>query len=195
MQVEEELAQVFPQKDMLITIGVFDGVHIGHKYLISQLKAYAKQQDLLSGVVTFRQHPQKVLSPQIELTLLSSLSQKIELLKKEGVDVVIPLSFTSELAQLSAHQFVALLKKYLKMRGLVVGYDFTLGRNREGNIDMLRELGQEMGFSVIEAYCRRIYGDIVSSTAIRKTIARGDKQMAFEMLGWETKLDIAQGCL
>jgi riboflavin kinase/FMN adenylyltransferase len=70
------------------------------------------------------------------------------------------------------------------MKGLVVGYDFTLGRNKEGDINTLRKLGQEMGFNVIEAYCRRLNGEIVSSTAIRKALAKGDKERMLDMLGW-----------
>lgn len=115
MSVEEELASVSPTKDMLMTIGAFDGVHIGHKYLIAQLKEHARRRNLFSGVVTFRKHPRKVLSLQSELTLLTGVSQKMELLKKEGVDYVVPLSFTPELARLSAREFVALLQKYLNM--------------------------------------------------------------------------------
>ena len=80
MQIEEELAGLSPQKDMLLTIGVFDGVHLGHKYLLSQLKEYAKQENLLNGVITFRQHPQTVLSPQARLSCLTDLEQRIELL-------------------------------------------------------------------------------------------------------------------
>jgi riboflavin kinase/FMN adenylyltransferase len=194
MQIEEELAQYSLKKETLVTIGVFDGVHLGHRYLISQLKAHAEKQNLLSAIVTFKQHPCKVLGIQPELVLLSNTTQKIELLKKEGVDIVVPLSFTQSLSNLSARQFLILLQKYLKMRGLLVGYDSTLGRNREGNTDMLRKLGQEMQFHVIEARCRKINGEIISSTAIRKAIGRGDKQRVWDMLGKEFKLDIARSC-
>jgi len=183
MQVEEELATFSPKKEMVLTIGVFDGVHLGHKYLISQLMEQAEQQDLLSGVVTFRQHPQEVLLPHIKLPLLTDLTQKTNLLKNEGVEVIITLSFTLELAKLSAHQFVSLLKKYLKMRGMVIGPDFALGRNREGNADTLRTLGQEMDFRVTVIPPVMINGEVVSSTAIRNALDDGDMKRALSLIG------------
>ncbi len=183
MQVEKELAQLSPQKDTLLTIGVFDGVHLGHKYLISQLKKCASEQGLLSGVVTFRQHPQEVLLPQTKLPFLTSLAQRISLLKDEGVEVIAVLSFNCELAQLSPRQFLSLLKKYLRMRGLVVGPDFALGRNREGNTNTLRALGQDMNFSVSVVPPVMINGERVSSTAIRKALAEGDMGRVHNLFG------------
>ena len=183
MRVEEELARLSPEKDMLLTIGVFDGVHLGHKYLLSQLTERARQQDLLSGVVTFRQHPQEVLSPQAGLQFLTNLAERINLLKSEGVEVIIPLSFTSELAQLSAHQFVSLLKRYLRMRGLVIGPDFTLGQNRAGNIDSLRALGQDMNFTVTVIPPIMINSEVVSSTGIRNALINGDMKKVLNLAG------------
>lgn len=184
MQIEQELAELSPGKDILLTIGVFDGVHLGHKDLISRLKALAWQRNLLSGVVTFRQHPLVVMSPQTELPSLTDLSQRIDLLKNEGVEAVIPLSFTRELAQLSVRQFVSLLKEYLGMQGLVIGYDFALGRNREGTGDTLRALGQDMNFTVNAMPPVIIDGEVVSSTAIRNALANGDMKRVQKLLGY-----------
>jgi len=183
MQVEEELAGLSPKKDMLLTIGVFDGVHLGHKYLLSQLTEHARQQDLLSGVVTFRQHPQEVLSPQTRLPFLTNLAERTNLLKNEGVEAIVTLSFTSKLAQLSARQFVSLLKNHLRMRGLVIGPDFTLGRNRAGNIDSLRTLGQDMNFTVTVIPPIMINSEVVSSTAIRNALANGDMKKVLTLVG------------
>ena len=181
--VEEELAQFSPKKDMLLTIGVFDGVHLGHKHLLSQLKERARQEDWLSGVITFRQHPQAVLSPQTELPCLTDLTQRVRLLKNEGIDVVITLSFTPELAQLGTRQFVELLKKYLRMRGLVIGPDFALGHSREGDVNTLRTLGQEMDFSVTVVPPLVINSEVVSSTAIRNALAGGDMKRVDNLIG------------
>ena len=183
MQIEKELSGLSPRKDMMLTIGVFDGVHLGHKHLISQLKEHAGQQNLLSGVVTFRQHPSAVLSPQTRLPFLTDLATRTCLLKNEGVDAVITLSFTRELAQLSASEFVSLLKKYLRMHGLLVGPDFALGRNQEGNISTLRTLGQDMNFSVTVISPVVIDGEVVSSTAIRNALANGDMERVVNLTG------------
>jgi riboflavin kinase/FMN adenylyltransferase len=181
--MEEELARLSPDKDTLLTIGVFDGVHLGHRYLISRLKELARQQGLLSGVVTFSHHPQEVLSPQNRLPFLTDLAQRTNLLKSEGVDAIITLSFTTELAQLSARQFLGLLEKYLRMRGVVIGPDFALGRNREGDTETLRQLGQEMGFSVTVVPPVIIDGEVVSSTSIRNALAQGDMKRVQNLAG------------
>jgi riboflavin kinase/FMN adenylyltransferase len=168
---------------MVLTIGVFDGVHLGHKYLISQLKELAWQQDLLSGVVTFRQHPRAMMSPQNRVPFLINLEQRIALLKNEGVEAVIALSFTHELAQLSARQFVNLLKQYLRMRGLVIGPDFALGRDREGNTRMLPKLGHDMNFSVTVVPPLIVDDEVVSSTTIRKALIEGDMKKVLRLAG------------
>ncbi len=181
--MEEELTRLSPGKDMLLTIGVFDGVHLGHKHLISRLKELAHQQGLASGVVTFRQHPEEVLSPKNRLPFLTSVAQRINLLKNEGVDAVIPLSFTTELAQLSARSFLERLQKHLRMRGVVIGPDFALGRNREGNTETMRRLGQEMSFSVSVVPPLKIDGEVVSSTVTRKALAKGDMKRVQKLIG------------
>ena len=183
MQVEEELAGLSPEKDMLLTIGVFDGVHLGHKSLLARLTEQARQQDLLSGVVTFRRHPREVLSPQSELPFLTDLAERTGLLKSEGVEAVVALSFTKELARLSARRFVGLLKKHLRMRGLVIGPDFTLGRDREGSVDSLRTLGRDMGFTVTVVSPVKVNGEVVSSTAIREALANGDIKKVLDLAG------------
>jgi len=172
--VEDELAGFSPQRDTALTIGVFDGVHLGHKKLIAELLKQAAQHDRLSGVVTFRQHPEEVLSPKKNLPFLTDIETRVSLLEKEGVDFIVPLSFTKELAELGARNFIGLVQKQLKMRGLVIGSDFALGKGREGNPEALEKLGREMGFSVTVVPPLMIDGEVVSSTTIRKAMAAGD---------------------
>ena len=183
MLVEEELALAHPDKDMLLAIGVFDGVHVGHSYLLSQLRQEARRRGLLSGVITFKQHPREVLAPGTVLPYLTTLEQKIDFLMKEGVDKVISLSFTSELARLTAREFITLLREQLRMAGLVIGPDFALGRGREGNVDAIRELGEETAFSVSVVSPKSIGGEIVSSTAIRNALSEGDMKKVARLLG------------
>lgn len=183
MQVEKELASVRPEKETLLTIGVFDGVHLGHKRLLTHLKSKARKRNWLSGVVTFKSHPRAVLSPENKIPWLTDLDTRVSLLQEFGVDMVIALSFTHELAQLSAREFIQLLVEYINMRGLVVGPDFALGRDREGNIERLRLLGQEMGFSVDVVPAVVVNGEVVSSSSIRQALARGDMKKVKKLFG------------
>ncbi|MBI4295466.1 MAG: bifunctional riboflavin kinase/FAD synthetase [Chloroflexi bacterium] len=183
MQIEEELAQVPAERETLLTIGVFDGIHLGHCHLLGQLVANASAAGLLSGVITFNRHPQTVLQPQTTVTSLITLEERVSLIKSLGVDLVRVLTFTPELAGLEARQFVLLLMKHLKMRGLVVGPDFALGQKRQGTVASLRRLGQELGFSVDVVLPISVNGDLVSSTVIRNYVALGDMKRVQRLLG------------
>jgi riboflavin kinase/FMN adenylyltransferase len=183
VQVEQELAGFRLDLDSLITIGVFDGVHLGHKYLISQLKELAKQQSLRSIVITFRQHPQEILTPRSQPPSLTDVGEKARLLQNEGVDAVVVLSFTPELARLSASEFVLLLQNTLRMRGLVIGPDFALGKDHKGDIAALRQLGLDLNFSVAVIPPVMKNGDVVSSTAIRLALAIGDMEKVQRLMG------------
>jgi riboflavin kinase/FMN adenylyltransferase len=182
MKVEAELAEFKAKKGMLLTIGVFDGVHLGHRHLIAKLVSLARKQNLTSGVITFRRHPQEALT-RTKLPFLTDLERRIELLKSEGVEAVIPLTFTSELAKLTPKEFLELVIKHLRMRGLVVGPDFALGKNREGDSNVLRQLGEEMGFSLTVVPPLLIDGEVVSSTTIRKALAEGNMKQAQKLMG------------
>ncbi len=183
MSEEEELAVFSPEKDTVLTIGVFDGVHLGHHRLISKLVKQSIRKHLLSGVVTFRQHPEDILSSGKTLPFLTDIKTRIKLLRDEGVDFIVPLSFTKRLAGLGAHQFIGLLQKHLKMRGLVIGPDFALGKQREGDIGTLLKLGKEKGFTLTIVLPLEINGEIVSSTTIRKAMADGDMKKVRELTG------------
>jgi len=183
VSLEEELAVFSPDRDTLLTVGVFDGVHLGHQRLISELLKQAARRHLLSGVVTFRQHPEDMLSSGKKLPFLTDINTRTKLLQDEGVDFIIPLSFTTKLAELDARRFIALLRKHLKMCGLVVGSDFALGRQREGDTLALQKLGKEMDFSVTIVPPLEINGEVVSSTTIRKAMADGDMKKVHDLTG------------
>jgi len=168
---------------MLLTVGVFDGVHIGHQRLLTYLRDEARRKGWLSGVVTFSSHPEVVLSTGNELLWLNDLETRVGLLRGLGIDVAVTLPFSSELAQLSAREFVQLLKDHMKMRGLIVGPDFAMGRGREGDAENLRLLGEEMGFSVELIPAAVIDGQVVSSSAIRQALTQGDMKSVEKLTG------------
>ena len=183
MQVEKELAKVKPLRDTMLSIGVFDGVHLGHQRLLTHLRDEAKHSNRLSGVITFKSHPEVVLGGENRLLWLNDLETRISLIRHLGIDIVVALPFSSELARLPANRFIQLIKEHLRMRGLIVGPDFALGRNREGDADKLRILGREMDFSVEVIPVVVIDGLVVSSSTIRQALAVGDMKKVEKMIG------------
>jgi riboflavin kinase / FMN adenylyltransferase len=183
MGIEQELANVAPPRETLLTIGVFDGVHAGHRYLLEKLQQKAAEKSLLSGVVTFNPHPQSVLHPQNQLLWLGDLEDRVKAFQALGINIVAVLTFTLEVAQLSAEHFISLVRKQLRMRGIMVGPDFALGRGREGNINLLRTLGHEMNFSVDVVSAYTINGEVVSSTLIRQALAQGNMEKVERLMG------------
>ena len=183
MQVEKQLAQIKPQQETMVSIGVFDGVHLGHQRLLTHLRNEAKSKNRLSVVVTFKSHPEVVLGGRNRSLWLNDLETRISLIRDIGIDIVIALPFSAELAQLTAPKFVELLKEHLKMRGLIVGPDFALGRNREGDAEKLRSLGKEMGFTVEVIPTVVVDGIIVSSSTIRQALADGDMKKVEKLTG------------
>ena len=181
--IEKELSGLAPTRDTLVSIGVFDGMHLGHRTLIQELVNQAIAKKLLSAVVTFRQHPMALLVPGESVPSLTSLTERIRLIKEQGVDIVITLTFSHELAELGAQPFVMLLQQYLKMQGMILGWDFALGRHREGSLEALHELGKKLGFSTEVVGPVKYKGEIISSTAIRQALSDGDMAKANAMLG------------
>jgi riboflavin kinase/FMN adenylyltransferase len=183
MEIEQELASATPQGMTLLTIGVFDGVHAGHRYLLRRLQQEAAKVNLLSGVVTFNPHPQSVLHPARQLPWLSDLDDRVRTFQQLGLDIVAVLTFTPKLAGLTAREFMSLLREYLKMRGIMVGPDFVLGRGGEGDISLLRTLGDEMEFTVHVIPPFTIEGEVVSSTLIRQALTQGDMRRVEKLMG------------
>jgi len=177
------LARLAPERDTCLTIGVFDGVHLGHQHLLAQVRELAARDGLLPGVVTFDRHPRQVLSSGNGVLALTTLDERQALLSSQGMPLVVVLPFDRDVAQLTAQQFCDLLCRYLRLRCLVVGPDFALGRGREGTVPVLQALGLEMGFRVAPASFFTLEGQIVSSTAIRKALAAGDVAQAARLLG------------
>ncbi len=183
MQIVEALSTASIDRPSLVTVGSFDGVHLGHQHLLGTMQRMARHHDLQSVVVTFRPRPQVVLFPQRPNYDLTTHEEKCALLARLGIDVTVVLHFTPELAQASAADFVASLVTHLWMRELWIGLNSAMGRNREGDVARLRQLGQEMGFSVRVVAPIMCDGEIVSSTRIRQLLQSGQIRQANALLG------------
>ena len=183
MRVHEELPDAPPDKNTVLTIGVFDGVHRGHQHLLKQVVDVASRGGMLSGVLTFVNHPRSVLVPDTCISYITSVEDRLSLLKDAGVDMVIPLHFDMELSRLRAHEFTGLLQERLKMSGLVMGYNFAMGFKREGTPETLASIGSDQGFSVTVVDAVSVEGGRVSSTVIRDSVSAGDVAGASSLLG------------
>jgi riboflavin kinase/FMN adenylyltransferase len=183
MKSLRDLPEVPLDKPSAISIGVFDGVHLGHRHLLGELMASAKARGYLSGVVTFDRHPHEVLAPHKEMRYLTTLEDKLHLLGETGLDFVVALPFTRQLAQMTARDFVRSLVERLRMRELWTGPDFALGRDREGNRSYLTDLGEELGFQLHRLEPVEHLGRVISSSTIRDLMREGNVREAASLLG------------
>ena len=183
MRIDQELAALRVERDSMLTVGVFDGVHRGHRRLVAQLVEQARRTGRAAGVVTFRNHPAAVLRADFQPQYLTTLEQRLDLLRETGVDFVAPVTFDAELSQLDAREFAAHLVSTLRMRGLVVGADFAMGHGRGGDLAALTRLGEELDFTV-RAVDLLADGPLTEkSTSIRRALSEGDVESVAKMLG------------
>jgi riboflavin kinase / FMN adenylyltransferase len=179
----EQFRQLVTDRPMAVTIGVFDGVHRGHQALIRRFAELARERDLATGVIALHPAPITVIRPDVRIMYISSLEERLELLRSLGVDAVGPLTFTSELAQVSAEDFIAELRQTLDMRLLAGGPDISVGRAREGNAAWLAANAPRFGFELQIIDFLQEDGDKVGSSGIREAVARGDMEGAADLLG------------
>lgn len=179
-----------------ITIGTFDGVHIGHRKILERVINNAKKSGLRSTVLTFFPHPRMVLQKDTEIKLLNTVQEKIKILEHIGLDYLIIHPFTLEFSRLSSTEFVRdILVNELKAKKIIIGYDHRFGRNRNANIQDLIAFGNTLNFEVEEIAAQEIDDVSVSSTKIRNAIMDGDMQTANEYLGYKYMLtgDVKKG--
>ena len=174
--------------DAWITIGSFDGVHLGHQQIVKQLTNQAHAHQQTAAVVTFFPHPAVVLGKGANVGYLTTPEERAELLGEQGVDIVVTIPFTRELAALSALEFMQLLCEHLGVRHLLVGYDFALGRGREGNVERLREIGQSLDYALQVVDPVKSGSIPISSSQIRRLIRAGEVQDAAKLLGRNYKV-------
>ncbi len=184
MQVIGSDQQLAAGAGTAVTIGAYDGVHLGHRHLLAVLRQRAQEHGLKSAVVTFDRHPATIVRPSSAPLLLTDLEQKLELLADCGVDVTLVVPFDEVRAKESAEDFVhEVLLGALDARRVVVGEDFHFGRERRGNVALLRRLGAAEGFEVEGVALADDGGEAVSSTRIRRLVADGDVAGAAPLLG------------
>ena len=185
MTLIEEFQALNIRDGSIVAIGVFDGLHIGHLTLLKRLREESRRLHLEPVVMTFRNHPNSVLRRNFVTRYLISVEERIDRIRRLGLENIVPVDFDAELSKLKVESFVNLLIKTIKMKVLVVGPDFVMGHNREGTISVLNNLGRKLGFSVM--VIPQIFDSnekIVSSTAIREAISCGTMERASLMLGY-----------
>lgn len=183
--IRENLKDYNSTKPSVITIGTFDGVHIGHKKIINQLTSISSKNNLISILLSFFPHPKMVLQNDKELKLINTIQEKEGLLNSLNLDYLIIKEFTKEFSRLSALEFVRdILVNKLNAKHIIIGYDHHFGRNRTANIEQLKEFGELYDFKVTEILAQDIDDIAISSTKIRKSLINGEITLANKFLGY-----------
>jgi riboflavin kinase/FMN adenylyltransferase len=175
------------EKPCILTIGTFDGVHLGHQKILKKLNEIKGKTGLNSVILTFDPHPRKVLFPeQKDLKLITTTDEKLALLEQHGIDVSVVYPFSKAFAQLDAKAYIRdILVKSLKVKHLIIGYDHKFGNNRDGDINTLKSFAKEFNYEVEEISVQDIDNINVSSSKIRHALEKGDVELATKYLGYE----------
>lgn len=190
MKVHHSIADYKNITQSVITIGTFDGVHIGHKELLKRLFGEAKKDDLESIILTFFPHPRMVLQKESDIKLINTIDERISIFSKTDLNHLIIHPFTKEFANLSAEAYVKnILVESLNVKKIIIGYDHRFGKNRTANIDDLRKFGEIYNFEVQEISAQELDDVAVSSTKIRKALDSGDLEKANNYLGYPFMLN------
>ena len=183
MQVFENILEYKPSRESIVTIGTFDGVHIGHRKIITDMVAKGEKENLLSILLTFFPHPRMVLQKDSNIKMIDTINEKKKIFKKLGVEVLIIQPFTTDFSRMSAIKFTRdILVNSLKVSKLMIGYDHRFGRNREATVKTLKSFGLDYNFKVDEIPAQDIESISVSSTKVRKAIRSGDFKLVNKFL-------------
>ncbi|PHR72481.1 MAG: riboflavin biosynthesis protein RibF [Lutibacter sp.] len=189
MKITHNFSNFSTSKKTIITIGTFDGVHLGHQKVIKQLLNSSKKEKEVSLLLTFFPHPRMVLQKNSNLKLINTIEEKSELLKGLGLDELIIHPFNQKFSRLSAFEFVRnVLVNQLNISKLIIGYDHHFGKNREGNFEQLQEYGEIFGFEVEEISVKNLNDISISSTKVRKALEEGNISKANNYLGYNFML-------
>lgn len=181
MEIITDITRPLNLKNPVITIGTFDGVHLGHRVILEKVISEAKETGSDSVLVTFNPHPRIILRQQV--ALLNTRNEKREILRQLGISHLVEIPFTTEFADLDADTFIKLLADIIKPRTIVIGYDHGFGRNRAGSIEQLEEAGVNYGFKVINVDAIQAGEHKVSSSIIRTLLMEGDVKKGGDLLG------------
>jgi|TARA_B110000879_G_scaffold42515_1_gene60025 riboflavin kinase/FMN adenylyltransferase len=177
-------------KDSVVTIGTFDGVHLGHQKIIKRLVAIAHAEQLQALVLTFFPHPRMVVQKDTSIKLINTIDEKADLIQDLGVDHLVIKAFTKDFSRLTSLEYVRdVLVNKLHVKHIIVGYDHHFGRNRTANIKDLKEFGAFYGFKVTEITAQEVGDVAVSSTKIRSALAEGSIKVANQFLGYNFMLN------
>ena len=183
MQVFENILEYKSSRKSIVTIGTFDGVHIGHRKIITDMVAKGEKENLLSILLTFFPHPRMVLQKDSNIKMIDTINEKKKIFKKLGVEVLIIQPFTTDFSRMSAIKFTRdILVNSLKVSKLMIGYDHRFGRNREATVKTLKSFGLDYNFKVDEIPAQDIESISVSSTKVRKAIRSGDFKLVNKFL-------------
>ena len=186
MKIFNNINEFNCKKSTIITIGTFDGVHLGHQKILKKLNVEAENNGLESCVLTFFPHPRTVLNPDSSLKLINTIDERISLFKKSKIDNLIVHPFTKGFSELDSEDYVKnILVDQLKAKIVLIGYDHKFGKNRTADIKNLKEYGIKYNFEVIEIKAEEINDIAISSTKIRNSIEEGDIQLTNSYLGYE----------
>jgi riboflavin kinase/FMN adenylyltransferase len=184
MQVFDSIKDLTKNKNTILTLGTFDGIHPGHLKIIDKLVSCSKEKGCRNVVITFHPHPRTVLSSGNDVKMLTTQEERKNLLEKNGVENFLTINFTKEFASLTAEQFIYdYLINGIGLTEIVLGHDHHFGKGRGGNVDLLKKIGEKENFSVTIVDAFYINDEIVSSTKIRNTISEGNLKRANTLLG------------
>ncbi|MGM5468976.1 bifunctional riboflavin kinase/FAD synthetase [Flavobacteriaceae bacterium LMO-SS05] len=185
MKIHHTLSS-YPKTPSAITIGTFDGVHLGHQKIIKRLQSIAKDKGLQSVILTFFPHPRMVLQNAVDVKLLNTIEERQEILSDLGLDHLVVKKFTKEFSRLSAEHYVReVLVNKLNAKYIIIGYDHRFGKNRKANIKDLIAFGKQFDFNVEEISVQDVEDVAVSSTKIRRALNDGDIKTANAFLGYD----------
>lgn len=185
MKIIEDFKNYTEKTPKVLSLGMFDGVHLGHISIINQLKEKAKEKGLQTALLSFWPHPRKVFNPNDELKLLTTLEEKISLLEKSHIDLLFLKKFDEEFRNLTGEEFVRqILVEKLNAKSIIIGHDHVFGKNKSGNFELLQKLSNELGYEIAQLNAVKEGEFNISSTKIRNCLGNGNIIGANKMLGY-----------